>query len=786
VRHRRLSIQTSLGLTVLVMGLLGVALSIITGEIYQRLALDNQRNTLEELVKIKVDDILQDVIKQTVQFGLSIQTDTDFRNAIVNEHPAIIQHFLDEQFQRYYFTKTVLKLEKMIVFDQSFAAVVASSEGSPVLSASNVPCPEMLDQAQQRTGAERLKVLTRLCATQDKPVIAVLTPIGGLKIIGYLMIAVDPVLNLSNAEKYLNMPLTVSTPSGTIIYESTHWRTRDPNHITLSTPYAVTGTSGRIVYQMHFLSDVDELNNMLQYTRRVSMGAAAIITLVTALLSILLLQKTALKPLHMLTQQLRLVRKDKAHLGERVEVSGNVEIKEMADVFNDMTVELNILYKTLESMAFTDSLTGLPNRALLYQRLEQAVNNTRTSNQNFFLIMLDLDRFKYINDTLGHHIGDQFLQEVGTRLQQSIRATDTIARLGGDEFAAIVACADYNDAGVIVAEKIIKSLNHPIKIGQYNLSASCSIGLVHCPTDGDNINQLMQHADVAMYHAKKHRHGYVFYEPDLDRHSVLQLNMETELYDAMKNGELHMLYQPKVDLHKGTTVAVEALLRWDHPERGNILPEEFIPLAEHSGLIHMLTKWVIETSLAECAQWHQQNLNIGLAINLSARSLEDAKILDTIQHAINNSGVDPQFLSVELTETTVMSDPMHAMVVLGKLDLMGVNIAIDDFGTGYSSLAYLKKLPVTEIKIDKSFIIDMLQNPSDEVIVRSTIDLGHNMGLDVTAEGVEDEATLKKLVEMGCDLAQGHQLCVPRRADELSQWLTQSRWGLPSLANRAG
>jgi len=759
------------------MGLLGVALSVITGEIYQRLALQNQQHSLEELVSIKINEILNTVVKETSEFGLTVQSNPSFKKSFKNNNPSSLQHYLNEQFRRYFFTQTVLKLEKIIALDSKFNVVSASSEGSQLLGPTSVPCPELLDQAKLRTGTDRLKTLSQLCDTRDKPVITVLVPTGGLKVMGYLLIAVDPVLNITTAEKYLNMPLTIYSPQGQTIFRSKHMRSQILSDNMLTASHMIRGSNGNTIYRLLFASDITALNKKLIQTRWIIIGAAAFITAITALLSILLLQKKTLKPLNMLTQQLRLVRKDKAHLGDRVKVTGNVEVKEMAEVFNDMTGELDVLYKTLESMAFTDSLTGLPNRALFYQRADEAVKISQANNEPFYLLMLDLDRFKYINDTLGHHIGDQFLQEVGSRLQQSIRTTDTIARLGGDEFAAIIKNEKNINSGSIVAEKIIKSLNRPINIGQYNLSANCSIGIVHYPNDGDNINLLMQRADVAMYHAKKNRQDYVFYEQDLDRNSIIQLNLEAELYDAMSRGELQLHYQPKIDLQKGCTVAVEALLRWNHPTRGYILPEEFIPLAEHSGLIHLLTKWVAENALTQCALWHKKHLNIGIAINLSARSLEDANILDTIRDALITSGVKPHYLSLEITESTVMADPLHAMHVLGKLDAMGVNISIDDFGTGYSSLAYLKKLPVNEIKIDKSFVIEMNEDPNDEVIVRSTIELGRNMGLAVTAEGVENEEALNKLVDMGCTMVQGYYLCVPCTAPEVTQWLKNSPWG---------
>ena len=676
---KRSSIRTSLGITVLVMGLLGLALAIITGEIYRAITLDNQRKALEEIIHIKVDEVLKDVVKHTSDLGLSLQTDKGFKSALKEKNQEQIENYLNEQFHRFFVTMSIIKLEKLIAFDADFNVVGASTEGSELLGPTSVPCPDLLDRAKQRVGAQRLKVISELCKTRGNPVVSVLVPIGGLKILGYMLTAVDPTLNLSATEKTLNMPLSILLSDGHLIYQSDNWHKRDTEQSVLNTHYILKDANDNTVYRLNFISDIHGLYEKLRDMRFFIIGAAIFATLITAALAALLLQKTALNPLSKLTKQLRLIHEDKSYLGEKIEVSGNTEFTELGEVFNDMAGELNVLYNTLENMAFTDSLTGMPNRALFYERLEQSIQRVRMNSTPFHLLMLDLDRFKYINDTLGHHIGDQLLQEVGRRLQQSVRSTDTMARLGGDEFAAILPSDDSKNTGTVVSEKILKSLNHPIIVGQHNLTVSCSIGLVECPKNGDDINQLMQRADVAMYHAKKNRHGFTFYESSLDQHNIIQLNLETDLYEALNDNSLELHYQPKINLEKGNTIAVEALLRWNHPKRGKIPPEEFIPLAEHSGLIHPLTRWIIDKSLEQCVQWHEQNLKIGVAINLSARSLEDNGILDAIRTGLRTSGIDSSYLSVELTESAVMADPYHAMNILGKLSAMGIQIAVDDF-----------------------------------------------------------------------------------------------------------
>jgi len=443
---------------------------------------------------------------------------------------------------------------------------------------------------------------------------------------------------------------------------------------------------------------------------------------------------------------------------------------------------LHVLYKTLESMAYTDSLTGLPNRTYFYDRLNEITRNTGISNSGFILLVLDLDRFKYVNDTLGHHIGDILLQKIADRLQNAVRATDLIARLSGDEFAAIMMIDDnHPEAGEAVAKKFLAITSQPLKIKSHQLTISASMGIASCPIDGKDSHLLMQRADMAMYHAKKNRQGYTFYESHLDKHSLIQLNLELELKEAIDNQHLELYYQPKINLHTHGTTGVEALVRWFHPERGCIPPDDFIPLAEQTGLIHSLTRWVINTALMQCAHWHKMGNLIGVAVNISALSLENSALLDLVNEALHRFGVAPHWLSLELTESAVMTDPNKAMEMLTRLRHTGVQISVDDFGTGYSSLAYLKKLPVGDIKIDKSFVMEMDKDGSDAVIVRSTIDLAHNMGLNVIAEGVENKEVWDMLVDLGCDNAQGFFMCKPCSADDLAQWLEKSEWGYKKM-----
>lgn len=425
----------------------------------------------------------------------------------------------------------------------------------------------------------------------------------------------------------------------------------------------------------------------------------------------------------------------------------------------------------LEYMAMHDSLTGLPNRALLQDRLQQAVFAGQRENRQLALLMMDLDRFKEINDTLGHHVGDLVLQKVGERLPGVLRKSDTFARLGGDEFAVVLPSTDAEHARQ-TALKLLKVLEDPIVLDDHSLHVGASLGIVLYPLHGEDATTLLKRADVAMYTAKNSRSGVAVYNPEHDRNSVTNLVLVSELRQAIENEDLELYYQPKMDISTGRLRGLEALVRWEHAQHGYIGPDEFISLSENTGLIKPLTSWVLKTAMHQYAYWQQSGVGVGsiISVNLSSISLLDPGFSEEIAALVGKHGIIPECLELEITESAVMADPDQALKTAMKLSECGVRLSIDDFGTGYSSLAYLKKLPLNEIKIDRSFVMNMLTDESDRMIVRSTIDLAHNLGLDVIAEGVDSEEILKKLRELGCDGAQGYYLCVPLPPDKFGQW----------------
>ena len=433
-----------------------------------------------------------------------------------------------------------------------------------------------------------------------------------------------------------------------------------------------------------------------------------------------------------------------------------------------------------QHQALHDGLTGLPNRTLLRDRTGQAIRQADRELVPAALLLIDLDRFKEVNDTLGHHYGDQLLIQVGERLQAVLREVDTVARLGGDEFAVLLPTIATAEGAVVVAKKLQAALEEPFTIDDLTLDVEASIGLALYPDHGNDPDELLQRADIAMYAAKDTHAEMVLFDPKLDQHSPRRLALLGELRRAIENQQLVLHYQPIIDAQTSNVLGVEALVRWQHPEHGLLPPGEFIPLAERTGLITPLTHYVLKAALHQCRQWCQAGHELAVAVNVSARRLLDLSFPDEVAGLLATWEVPARLLVVEITESTIMADPTHALEVLGRLDKMGVQVAIDDFGTGYSSLAHLKSLPVHELKIDRSFVSQMTSSASDAVIVRTTVDLGRNLGLRVVAEGVEDAITWQELDALGCNAIQGYYVSRPIPAEDLTSWLGQQPAATPT------
>ncbi len=455
-----------------------------------------------------------------------------------------------------------------------------------------------------------------------------------------------------------------------------------------------------------------------------------------------------------------------------------VAMRELHSLYlnNDALTSAN---RQLEIQATHDALTDLPNRSILQKQLEQATHIARENHISTALLLLDLDRFKEVNDTFGHDVGDLLLQKIGPCLKRCLSSNDLLTRLGGDEFAIVLPAKDA--AGAIqVARELLDALDAPFVVNEHAFDIGGSIGIALTPEQGYDVTALLRYADVAMYEAKRSQSGYAIYAPEVDQHSPHKLSLIRGLRQAIADDQLVLHYQPKISLVQDKMVGVEALVRWPHPVHGSIPPEEFIPLAEYSGFIGPLTRWVLEGAVQQCLDWEQVGLCVNVAVNLSTRTLYDPQLLSTVTELLQAYGLPPNRLTLEITESMLMNEPERARVVLAQLRALGVSIAIDDFGTGYSSLAYLKQLPFDEVKIDKVFVLGLGADadPADKAIVRAVVSVARPLGCRVVAEGVENLEALIFLRESGCDLAQGYYLSGPLSAEDLEQWARTSCWGL--------
>ena len=418
-----------------------------------------------------------------------------------------------------------------------------------------------------------------------------------------------------------------------------------------------------------------------------------------------------------------------------------------------------------------DALTGLPNRTLLADRFSQALLADHRAGTSTGLLLIDLDRFKDINDTFGHHYGDELLRQVGPRMAGVLRDVDTVARLGGDEFAVLLPEVHSVADALAVAAKLRVALEQPFQVEGVDLDVEASIGVVRSGEHGEDATVLLQRADIAMYIAKAQQVGVFAYDPTVDGHSPAKLALHGDLRRGLERGELVVHYQPKISISTGDVVSAEALVRWQHPVRGLLLPDSFIPLAEHTGLIGPLTRYVLGAALTQARDWADAGRALPVSVNLSARNLLDETLAAQVAELLAAHRVPAALLELEVTESALMTEPARAQRLLEQLSGLGVRISIDDFGAGYTSLGQLKTLPVNELKIDKSFVMTMTEDRSNSLIVHSIVDLGHNLGLTIVAEGVESEQALSALRAFGCDVAQGYHLSRPIPVGALDAWL---------------
>lgn len=446
----------------------------------------------------------------------------------------------------------------------------------------------------------------------------------------------------------------------------------------------------------------------------------------------------------------------------------------------DQTQELRNKAETLEKQAnYTathDTLTDLPNRALFYDRVEQSILSATNQSRLLSVLLIEIANFKEIYDTLGRNSSDMVLKQLAARLQGVVLGSDKVARIDGNIFAVLLSDSVDESEAVMLAKYIQTALEPVFIVDRLHIPVHVNVGIVYFPEHGEDVDTLVQKAGVALFIAAKSNEGYAVYEPAFDDHSPRRLTLMSELRRGIESNQLELYYQAKVALDSGQLFGAETLVRWNHPKHGYIPPEEFIIMAERTRMIRPLTVWVLKEAFGQCALWHAEGKDLTLSVNLSSRDLHDPELPDLISGIAASTGIRPEWLILEITESSIMTDPDSALEIIKRLNRMGYQFSIDDYGTGYSSLAYLKKMPLAELKIDRSFVTDIMTSENDEVIVNATINLAHNLGLHVTAEGVENEAIMAKLTDLGCDLAQGFYLNEPMPVAEFERWMLNNPW----------
>lgn len=761
IKPFKVNMLTGLVMSIVLLGIISAAMTLVTTGVYRDLTFDSQRDYMTQLLSMRAMDILDEQTADITRLGLRIQGMDRLRQAFAAGNAGLLHAELQEQFRQGTVTANVVKL---YAFDPVFALMANATRDSSVPDSPVVICPGLVTTARGRAGDGRHKPLAGLCRFSGRPYLGVIVPVGSLQSAGYLMLVSDPVPALSAIGTLLHMPVVLETAAGESLYRSTDWQEAIASNAVIS-GYQVTAGDAQPVLRITAAHNADSLVARLDRTSTWLLAIVATVSLLVVLTALWFLRYSVFKPLRELSFQLREGRLDRASRPAPPEASrAPVSFHALGE-----------LYETLHDMAIRDPLTRTYNRALFEDRLKQAIAEHRRNPTTVAILLIDMVRFKYVNDLLGHHTGDLLLKQVVERISSALRESDTLARLGGDEFTVILPDTD-GDQALQVAGKIIHVMERDFAIERHKLSASVSIGIAMMPDHGDSVEVLLRHADYAMYSAKHKQPGCAIYDPKSTAEiNAARMTLDGMLNENIEHNDLFLVYQPVMDFKTGRISYLEALVRWRQADGKVILPDTFIRVAEQSGLIRQLSEWIVDTACRELAVLKRTSPDLRVGINLSMHNLHDYDLADQIGRLLANYQLTPDSLLLEITETGVMLDPDQVIETLDELSNMGLRLSIDDFGTGHSSLAYLKRLPVHTLKVDKSFVTDMDTDEDNASIVLATVDLAHSLGLDVTAEGVETRPVYEMLWEMGCDCYQGYYVSEPLEMDAISDWLGNGR-----------
>ena len=760
IKPFRVNMLTGLVMSIVLLGLISASMTLVTTGVYRDLTFDFQREYMTQLLSMQAVDILDEQAADAARLGLRIQAMESFRQAFTHGDAGQLQTELEDQFRQGIVTANVIRVVELYAFDLALTLKAAASRGQAVPHTGEIICPELVASARNRTGTGRLKPLDGICNYSGRPYQAVIVPAGGLQPDGYLMLVSDPLPVLSSIDALLHMPVLLETPAGMSLYRSAGWQEAIASNALIS-DYIITTGDAQPVLRITAARNVNSLVAKLDRTNTWLLAIVAVVILLVVLTALWFVRNSVFKPLRELSFQLREGRLDRASRPAQTDEPG-IPVSFHA---------LGELYETLRDMAIRDPLTRTYNRALFEDRLKQVIAEHRRNPTTVAILLIDMVRFKYVNDLLGHHTGDLLLKQVVERISSALRESDTLARLGGDEFTVILPDTDGEQA-LQVAGKIINVMESDFAIERHKLSASVSIGIAMMPDHGDNVETLLRHADYAMYSAKRKQPGCAIYDPQSTAEiNAARMTLDGMLNENIEHNDLFLAYQPVMDFKTGKISYLEALVRWRQADGKVILPDTFIRVAEQSGLIRQLSEWIIETACSELAVLKRSHPGLRVGINLSMHNLHDRDLSEQIGKSLASYRLSPESLLLEITETGVMLDPDQVIETLDELSGMGLMLSVDDFGTGHSSLAYLKRLPVHTLKVDKSFVTDMDTDEDNASIVLATIDLAHSLGLSVTAEGVETRRVYEMLWEMGCDCYQGYYVSAPLDMAAIADWL---------------